>query len=124
MLEVITDILTPIIAIAVSILVPLAIAALVKLFQKWGIDIEAQHREALQSALHNAALVAVGKLTGKEPVGATTLRNELARVPVNMAVDYVQKSVPDAIGKFGLDQNKIVNLLQPHLVDAITRKIR
>lgn len=123
MFESMMQIFTPILVAVTTIISPLAVAALVKLFQKWGLDIEAQHRDALQSALHNAAMIAVGKMTGMvdptKPLG-----NQLAAVPVNMAVDYVQKSVPDAVGKFGLDQNRIIDLLQPHLVDAITRKIR
>ncbi len=92
---------------AVTLLVPLIVALIVKQFQKLGIDIEAKNREALQSALHNAAITAVSRAgIDKNGVSAT-------------AVDYVKSSVPDAIKKFGLDRDKIKKLLEPHLAKAV-----
>ena len=56
--------------------------------QKWGIEIEARHREALQSALLNGARLALKhELTGKEAI--------------DLILRYIRQSVPDAI--IGLD---------------------
>lgn len=71
-------------------------------FSAWtGIQIEAKHREALQSALANGARIAV----------------EGGALPdISKAVDYVLKSVPDALAHFGADRGERVReLLQPHI---------
>lgn len=52
--------------------------------RKWGIDIEARHREALHAALTTGAQMALDrKLT--------------TQAAINLAVGYAQRSVPDAI---------------------------
>lgn len=63
---------------------------------KTGIDIEARHREALQSALMNGILFALqraGWVAGDKitPAIMTTARS------------YVESSVPDALKQFGID---------------------
>ena len=68
-------------------------AALLK--QKTGIDIEAKHREALQSALMNGILFAMQK-SGWVQGQPTDPLLSTARV-------YVEQSVPDALKKFGID---------------------
>lgn len=58
--------------------------AAAKAKQKFGIDIEAKHREALHLALMSAARLAIAnKLTGQKAV--------------DMIIDYVYQSVPDAV---------------------------
>lgn len=52
--------------------------------RKWGLDIEARHREALHSAL----------LTG---IKMATARNLDTGRAVDLAIDYARLSVPDAI---------------------------
>ena len=57
----------------------------VTLHRKWGIEIEARHREALHLALMTGARAAIdGNLSGVQ-----------AR---SMVMDYVRQSVPDALG--------------------------
>jgi len=100
----ILEILAPVIAALLAILVPAMVTALVRWFQKLGLDIEAQHRDALQSALTNAALAALARGS----------RNGAAGV----AIDYVRKSVPDAVKKFSLDDGRILELVRPHITAA------
>lgn len=95
------DILAPIISVLIAILVPAFATALVRWFQKLGLDIEAQHRDALQSALTNAALIALARGSRN---GATAA-----------AVNYVRKSVPDAVKQFGLDDARILELVKPRI---------
>jgi hypothetical protein len=52
--------------------------------RKWKIDVEARHREALQSALTNGAMLALSRgYTGK--------------IAADAVIDYVLDSVPDAV---------------------------
>lgn len=113
------DNILPILAALVSILIPFAVAALVKVFQKFGIDIEAKHREALQSALENAVATALsGKKDTPQAQGFLGLGNPL----MSIALSYVLRSVPDAIKKFGLDEAGIIELLKPHFAKALEKK--
>lgn len=75
------------------------VAYAVQRFKLWtGIEIEARHREALQSALANAARTIVG--------GGT----------VKQGVEYVENSVPDALEHLGVKgADRIRDLLQPHI---------
>lgn len=109
MLDYIMELAAPFIALLLAILVPVATAALVRLFNKWGLDMEAQHRIALQSALHHAATVAVSKMTNKN-------------IPKATAVRYVMNSVPDAVDVFGLTTSKIEGLLEPHFEKAMAEE--
>ena len=70
--------------------------------RKWGIDIEARHREALQSALLNGARLALERGFGGQAAVAEILK-------------HVQISVPDAV--IALDARKEVlgNLAQAKL---------
>ncbi len=70
--------------------------------RKWGIDIEARHREALQSALLNGARLALERGFGGQAAVAEILK-------------HVQISVPDAV--IGLDARAEVlgNLAQAKL---------
>lgn len=95
------SVLEPIVEVMLLILIPAIVAALVRWFQKLGIDVEARHRDALQSALQNAALIAISR-------GASQ------HAPA-IIVDYVKNSVPDAVKRFGLDDHRIQELALPHL---------
>lgn len=77
-----------------------------------GIEIEAKHREALQSALENAARLAMAhvdrKLDGKAiDVGSPALHDGIV---------YVIESVPDAVKYFGLSPERIADLIRPKLI--------
>jgi len=84
-------------------------------FHAWtGIQIEAKHREALQSALENGAIYALDLLI--ERGGQIDLRDPaLMRQLLEDAIGYVRDSVPDAIGFFGLDDFGLTKLLRPKI---------
>lgn len=69
-----------------------------------GITLENSRREALQSALTNAAL-------------RYAEQNNFAG-----AKEYVRMSVPDAVDKFGLDDIKLDNLLAPKF-EAVKKRL-
>lgn len=77
-----------------------------------GIEIESRHREALQSALENGARLIIDAIGSK--VGAKGV--DLGNGTLNAGVDYVLKSVPDAVQHFGLDRKRISDLLRPKLI--------
>lgn len=81
---IIAQIVLPIVATITTALIGWAAA---KLRARWGIEIEAKHREALHSALMTGAQLALARYG----VGAT--RDRLAQA----AVSYAGESVPDAI---------------------------
>ncbi|WEK04580.1 MAG: hypothetical protein P0Y65_20790 [Candidatus Devosia phytovorans] len=84
-----------------------------QLRKRTGIDIEARHREALQSALMNGILFALQRAgwTAGQPTDPL----------LNAARGYVEHSVPDALAKFGIDtatatgRAMLDRLLTPHL---------
>ena len=63
--------------------------------QKTGIDIEAKHREALQSALMNGILFALQR--------AGWVQGQPVDGLLAQARSYVESSVPDALKQFGID---------------------
>lgn len=84
-----------------------------ELRKRTGIEVEAKHREALQSALLNGVLYALQK--------AGWVQGEPTDRLLPMARGYVQGSVPDALKKFGIDvatsagQAALDRLLTPKL---------
>lgn len=92
-------------------LVSLAITALVAwatmMLQRWtGIQIEARHREALQSALENGARYAINLLRQRgEPI---TLEKT-----AEIGAAYVRQSVPDALGYFKIGNVSLRDLMIP-----------
>lgn len=118
--------LGPILAMAVTALVPVIAASLFQWFRKMGLDIEQRHRDALQSALHNAALVAIEKATGHKVADkASPKPSDRSDVIPNVgaAIDYVEKSVPDALAKFKVNTDKLRDLLQPHITNALAKNV-
>lgn len=97
-----------------------AIAGLVgwaarRVHQLTGLNIEARHREALQSALENGARLVLDRLTRSAsgrtvPVGNAILED---------GVEYVLRSVPDAVRFFGLTPQRLGELLRPKLVPLL-----
>lgn len=99
--------LDPIMAVLGSL-----VAALIAAFVAWlwgmlsrqfGVNLDAKYREALQTALQNAAGLALQKLR----TAASGVQVPLSRPEIAEAVGYVLKSVPDAIEHFGLDEDAI-----------------
>jgi hypothetical protein len=65
---------------------------------KWNIEIDQAHRDALQTALTNAAGLALSKAQGGLAGKTVDLRSPL----IAEAVKYVVAAVPTALGHFGL----------------------
>jgi len=112
-MDTVWEIIAPIYGALIAILVPLALAYALKLLKdKTGIEIEAKDREALQSALQNAALSVVRK----QGTSALTSMAE------DTIVNYVRDSVPDAVRRLGrkepISDTKILKLAAPKLEAA------
>lgn len=109
-LQELTTALLPVLTLIITTLVGIGLALLK---QKTGIDIEARHREALQSALLNGVIYAIQK-TGWLP-GQSTEKL------IGPARNYAEISVPDALVKFGLatwlpaGRARLDELILPHL---------
>lgn len=79
--------------------------------RKWGIDIEARHREALQSALLTGATLA--------------LRHELTgKAAVDLVLRYIAQSVPDAIGGLGASPEVLADLAKAKLEQVAQAKVK
>ena len=78
---------------------------------KWGVDIEARHREALQSALLNGARLALDRqLTGK--------------AAIDLVLTFIRASVPDAIGNLKATPEVLTDLARAKLEQAAAEKAR
>lgn len=80
------------ISLAATILTYLAVRANAYMKVKTGLEIEAINRQALHSALETGVELAIAKAT-KNKTAAAAAQDEL----VAMIVEYVQRSVPDAL---------------------------
>ena len=109
--------MTEVLATAYATLLPLvlqAIAAVLGLLliratsyasTRWGIEIEARHREALHSSIMSGIRAALSKgLTGKQALDA--------------ALAYTTKSVPDALEALQPTAEVLVSLAEAKLRDA------
>ncbi|MEN5275744.1 hypothetical protein ABE527_02225 [Brucella sp. TWI432] len=94
-----------------------AITWATKKLSDWtGITIEANHREALQSALMNGARYAVAKAT---PNG---VKVDLRNAALASGVKFVIDSVPDAVKYFGLTPEDLERHLAPKVSAVISDK--
>lgn len=76
--------------------------------ERWGIEIEARHREALQSAL----------MTG---IKSALSRGWSGEDALKAAVEHViQRGAPDAVDYFGLSLGDLAEMAGAKLQDAIT----
>lgn len=72
---------------------------------KFGLEIEQKHRDALQTALTNAAGLAIAK--GKDVVGTKTI--DIQNPVMADAVNYVVAAVPDSLKYFGLTPQSLAD---------------
>lgn len=84
-----------------------------KVHEWTGITVEAKHREAFQSATLNGARAIAAKY------GPTNVQIDVKSVPLKEGVEFVLRSVPDAVKYFKLEPEDIARHLEPKLV-AIT----
>ena len=103
------DLLLPFIqAIVLGVLVPVATAWFIR---KLNLDMEAQHRDALQTSLTNAA----GLVIQKGAAQAGKLTYDTKSPAMAQAIRYVQDSAPDAVRKWGLTPEKIAEKVRAKL---------
>ncbi|MDS9468224.1 hypothetical protein RGQ15_11665 [Paracoccus sp. MBLB3053] len=104
-------VLPQLLEIAGLILTAVLTWAAAKAKAKWGIEIEARHREALHSAIMTGINLALSK-------GLT------AQAAVDAALDYATKSVPDAIGALKPSAETIADLAKAKLQEAAFEGIK
>jgi hypothetical protein len=82
------------------------------LFKQWtGIQIESRHREALHSAAMTGVAAAFNRIGQK----ADTITIDVRTALVKEAVDWVFKSVPDALKYFDLSPQTLATLVEAKL---------
>ena len=110
--EGIYNILQPYLLAVVSVIATAIVGWLAELMRrKFNLDIDAAHREALQTALTNGA----GLLIGKAGNAVAGKKLDLKSVALAEAVNYVLQAVPDAIRYFGITPEAVAEKLQAKL---------
>lgn len=108
MLNTLLDALRPVLTELATILLLAGGGYALKLLkEKTGIDIEASRREALQTALTNAA----GSLVARLGSGTFAMRLDAASPGIADGIAYVRSAAPDAIKHFGLTERDIAEKL-------------
>lgn len=112
----ILDVVRPYITEIVGVIIAAVVAYLLKTISAWtGIRVEANHRDALQSALENAGRVALGHL---EAIAADRVV-DVGHPALNEGLLYVLHSVPDAVAYFNLSPEHIMELIRPKLIPKV-----
>ncbi|KUP91808.1 hypothetical protein [Tritonibacter horizontis] len=103
--------LTPVLLSGLSLLLSALIATAAQTAkQRWGLDIEARHREALHAALISGVKAAIER--GPE---------EAAEVLIREAVDHAKASVPDAIQRLAPGEHVLDTLARSKLAGVVAR---
>jgi hypothetical protein len=110
--EGIYNVLQPYLLAIVSVAATAIVGWLAELLRrKFNLDIDAAHREALQTALTNGA----GLLIGKAGSAVAGKKLDLKSGPIAEAVNYVLQAVPDAIRHFVITPEAVAEKLQAKL---------
>ncbi|MBX3514307.1 MAG: hypothetical protein KIT15_06175 [Xanthobacteraceae bacterium] len=110
--ESIYNVLQPYLVAVVSVLATAIVGWLAELLRrKFNLDIDAAHRDALQTALTNGA----GLLIGKAGSALAGKKLDLKSAVLAEAVNYVLQAVPDAIRHFGITPEAVAEKLQAKL---------
>lgn len=105
-------IVQPYLLVLVSVMATAIVGWLAELLRrKFHLDIEASHREALQTALTNGAGLLLGKLGG----ALAGRKLDLKSAVLAEAVNYVLQSVPDAVRHFGVTPEALAEKIQAKL---------
>lgn len=106
----------PYIVETVSILIAALVGWVVNLIRRrTGLEIEAKHRDALQTALTNAA----GLVIAKAGDLASALQLDTRNAALNEGIAYVLKSAPDALAFFGITRESLKEKLEAKLGLAV-----
>ncbi len=104
--------LQPYLLAVVSVVATAIVGWLAELLRrKFNLDIDAAHREALQTALVNAA----GLLIGKAGSAFSARKLDVKSAALAEAVNYVITAVPDAIRHFGITPEALAEKIQAKL---------
>ncbi|MBX3535558.1 MAG: hypothetical protein KF826_14515 [Xanthobacteraceae bacterium] len=110
--ESIYNVMQPYLVAVVSVLAAAIVGWLAELLRrKFNLDIDAAHRDALQTALTNGA----GLLIGKAGSALAGKKLDLKSAVLAEAVNYVLQAVPDAIRHFGITPEAVAEKLQAKL---------
>lgn len=98
--------LTPFVELGIAVVSAVASVAIawlsIQANRKWGVEIDAKHREALHSALETGARKAAAKYV---PTGI-----HIDSKPVAEIVAWAAKSTPDAIKHFGVSPETLAEM--------------
>ena len=91
----------------------MAVAAIIGLlsrliYKKWGIDIEQGRRDAL----HSAAMTGLKAALSRAGVKAADVQFDVRHKVIAEALDWMRKSVPDAIKYFGISEQGMKTLVE------------
>ncbi len=110
--EGIYDVVQPYLLAIVSVVATAIVGWLAELLRrKFSLEIDAAHRDALQTALTNGA----GLLVGKIGHALADRKIDLKSVALAEAVNYVVQAVPDAVRHFGMTPEAIAEKIQAKL---------
>ncbi len=110
--------LRPYIADLFGLLVAAAVAYVAKIIKdRFGIEIEAKHRDALHSAAVTGINMALGQLDGRMDKLSIDVKNKVLADAMNYAI----KAAPDAMKYFGIDEKSrmLADLLKAKLTVAL-----
>lgn len=106
------NVLQPYLLAVVSVIATAIVGWLAELTRrKFNLDIDAAHREALQTALMNGAGLLIAKAGG----AVAGKKLDLKSAALAEAVNYVLQAVPDAIRYFGITPEAVAEKLQAKL---------
>ena len=121
MIDIIQNIAQPIIVDLLLTLILAIIAWLMrKLPERWRLDIEARHRQALHSALDTGIGLAFDAMQKHPAIAAPDMA-------IGVVLDYVEGSVPDALRKLAPSRAHLEDMARAKLqqkVDAIVGRDR
>ena len=119
MLDAIQTTLQPVIVETLATLVLAAIAWLMrKLPEQMRMQIEEKHRQALHSALETGVGYAFDALEAALRTNPTVAAGDAA---IGTVLDYVQRSVPDAIKRLGPSQSMLQAMARAKINEALAR---
>ncbi|MCW7544927.1 hypothetical protein N7I30_14055 [Aurantimonas litoralis] len=98
-----------------TVLTTIAIPAAIAWLKASHVIKDEARAKLLQSALENAALTAIARAGGARVMPAVTSD------ATGAAIAYVKASVPDTVKTLGLSDNKIADLVVPHIQRQIDR---
>lgn len=121
MIDIIQSVVQPVLVDLLLTLILAVIAWLMrKLPERWRLDIEARHRDALHKALDTGIGLAIDTMQKHPSIAAPDMA-------IGVVLDYVERSVPDALRKLAPSRAHLEDMARAKLqqkVDAIMGRDR